>query len=212
MLSDNALSPPRRPLKIILLGEGRCGKTSILLRFAKNEFNAGQAPTTMSSFLEKRIVVEGTPVTLAIWDTAGQEKYHALGPIFYRDADAAILVFDQTEPSSFEKVQVWMKELRVMVQDEIPICIAGNKSDLTRKIDVEVVQAYGDQVAARVFWTSALLNKEIDEMFGYLTRTILATRQAQDSKNKEKQDAPSQPSLMLLQQPVKKEESQENCC
>jgi Ras-related protein Rab-21 len=76
----------RRKYKFVLLGEGRVGKTSILLRFCKNEFDLRQPPTLNASYMDRKVHIDGTPVQLSIWDTAGQERFHALGPIYYRDA------------------------------------------------------------------------------------------------------------------------------
>lgn len=89
--------------KIVLLGEGRVGKTSILLRYIRGEYSDGQVSTLQASYLDKKITVGGTSVQLSVWDTAGsalenicklsivnifkgQERFHALGPIYYRDA------------------------------------------------------------------------------------------------------------------------------
>ena len=80
----------------------------------------------------KKMSVGDTRVNLAIWDTAGQERFHALGPIYYRDAQGAVLVYDITDVDSFQKVKVWVKELRRMVGGEICLVIAGNKIDLER--------------------------------------------------------------------------------
>lgn len=70
--------------KIVLLGEGRVGKTSLLLRFTKGEYSDRQVSTVQASFLEKKLNIGGTIAQLAVWDTAGQERFHALGPIYYR--------------------------------------------------------------------------------------------------------------------------------
>ena len=80
----------------------------------------------------KKLVLQDTRVNLAIWDTAGQERFHALGPIYYRDAHGAVLVYDITDEDSFQKVKVWVKELRRMVGTDICLIIAGNKVDLER--------------------------------------------------------------------------------
>ena len=98
------------------LGEGRVGKTSLVLRFCKDTFTENQPPTIQASFLDKPMTVGSRRINLAIWDTAGQERFHALGPIYYRDADAALLVYDITDPDSFTKVKSWVKELRKMVR------------------------------------------------------------------------------------------------
>ena len=80
----------------------------------------------------KKLVLQDTRINLAIWDTAGQERFHALGPIYYRDAHGAVLVYDITDEDSFQKVKVWVKELRRMVGTDICLIIAGNKVDLER--------------------------------------------------------------------------------
>ena len=95
--------------KCVLLGEGRVGKTSILLRYTKGEYDERQVSTLQASFVDKKIVVEGNNVQLSIWDTAGQERFHALGPIYYRDADGALLVYDITDLESFNKVKKWVR-------------------------------------------------------------------------------------------------------
>ena len=68
-------------------------------------------------------------VNLCIWDTAGQEEYHALNSVYYRDAVGAILVYDITDRDSFDKVRTWVEELRLYLSKDTPIAIAGNKCD-----------------------------------------------------------------------------------
>ncbi len=72
--------------KVVLLGEGRVGKTSILLRYIKGEYDEQQITTLQASYLDKDIVIDNFPANLSIWDTAGQERFHSLGPIYYRDS------------------------------------------------------------------------------------------------------------------------------
>jgi Ras-related protein Rab-21 len=105
-----------------------------------------------------------------------QERFHALGPIYYRDADGALLVYDITSQDSFNKVQNWVKELRKMLGKQIAIVIAGNKCDLARERAVSLDEAtrYAASVGAQHFETSAKLNKGLDDMFVALTRSLLA--------------------------------------
>jgi len=80
--------------------------------------------------LEKDIIMKsGIKKKLAIWDTAGQEKFNALAPMYYRDALGAIIVYDITFKESFDKVNKWISELRQFADSKIVVCIAGNKSD-----------------------------------------------------------------------------------
>ncbi|GLE02333.1 hypothetical protein PINS_up011171 [Pythium insidiosum] len=71
---------PTRKFKVVLLGEGRVGKTSILLRYIKGEYDDRQVSTLQASYLDKRLLVDNSKVQLSLWDTAGQERFHALGP------------------------------------------------------------------------------------------------------------------------------------
>ncbi|KAJ8983845.1 hypothetical protein NQ317_016450 [Molorchus minor] len=98
--------------KVVLLGEGCVGKTSLVIRYVEDKFNSNHISTVQASFLNKKINVDGTHINLSIWDTAGQEKFHALGPIYYRSSNGAVLVYDITDEDSFQKVKNWVKELR----------------------------------------------------------------------------------------------------
>ncbi|TDH70951.1 hypothetical protein CCR75_005284 [Bremia lactucae] len=165
-----------RKFKVVLLGEGRVGKTSILLRYIKGEYNDQQVSTLQASYLDKRLLVDNRRIALSLWDTAGQERFHALGPIYYRDADGALLVYDITDAESFRKVRTWVRELRRIVGDDISICIAGNKSDLhrNRKVPEDEAKRYADSVGAAHFDTSAKLNRGLEDVFVELTRRMLS--------------------------------------
>uniref|UniRef100_A0A0D6QY92 Ras-related protein Rab-21 n=1 Tax=Araucaria cunninghamii TaxID=56994 RepID=A0A0D6QY92_ARACU len=127
--------------KLVLLGDGRVGKTSLVLRYVNNVFSDSQAATIQASYLTKRLNISGTILTLSIWDTAGQERFHALGPIYYRDADAALLVYDIMDKDSFTRVRNWVKELRQMASKNIILAIAANKSDLVRSQKIDLQEA-----------------------------------------------------------------------
>ena len=191
--------------KVVLLGEGRVGKTSLVVRFCKDTFADGQAPTIQASCLERAMRVAEQSVNLVIWDTAGQERFHALGPIYYRDADAALLVFDITDTDSFNRARNWVKELRKMVAgpalepwpvpepgheayaigaarsqvgSEIVLTLVGNKCDLERQRVVPRAQAteYAESVGAHYCETSAKQGRGIDDAFSSLARRLLHAR------------------------------------
>eukprot|EP00911_Craspedida_sp_UC1_P001624 UC1_evm1s1231 len=127
--------------KVVLLGEGCVGKTSLVLRYCQNTFNDKHVTTLQASFLKKRMNIGGSRVELAIWDTAGQERFHALGPIYYRESQGAVLVYDITDEDSFQKVKNWVKELRKMLGADIALTICGNKMDLEKNRTVSQVEA-----------------------------------------------------------------------
>jgi Ras-related protein Rab-21 len=120
--------------KVVLLGESNVGKTSILLRYTKNEFSLRQEVTVQTNCIDKIIYLTSTSVKLSIWDTAGSEKYNALAPLYYRDADGAILVYDVTEEKSFDRIKYWVNELKKVVGHEIKVAIVGNKIDKGNRI------------------------------------------------------------------------------
>ncbi|XP_076297946.1 RAS oncogene family member Rab21 isoform X1 [Lasioglossum baleicum] len=161
--------------KVVLLGEGCVGKTSVALRYVEDKFNDRHISTLQASFLNKKLTINGKKVNLAIWDTAGQEKFHALGPIYYRMSNGAILVYDITDEDTFQKVKNWVKELKKMLGSEISLAIAGNKMDLEkdRSVAIEEAEEYAKQVGAMHFHTSAKLNQNIEDMFSDLTRRMI---------------------------------------
>lgn len=145
-----------------------------MLRYCKNVFDEGQISTTDASNLEKNVKMDDTNVKLFIWDTAGQEEYHALNQVYYRDAVAAILVYDITDSDSFDKVQTWVEELRLYLPKDTPIAIAGNKYDLpNRQIPQDVAEDYAKAINGAHFDTSAKTGKGIDEIFNEITKAVL---------------------------------------
>jgi len=174
------MSLRQQSFKVVLLGEGRVGKTSLVLRFCRDTFVDGQPPTIQASCLERALRIGDKSVNLVIWDTAGQERFHALGPIYYRDADAALLVYDITDTDSFKRIQAWVRELRKMVGGEIQLSIAGNKLDLERQRVVSKQEAaeYAESVGAHYCETSAKQNRGIDDLFSSMGKRLLQARVA----------------------------------
>uniref|UniRef100_A0A2K6CXU3 Ras-related protein Rab-21 n=1 Tax=Macaca nemestrina TaxID=9545 RepID=A0A2K6CXU3_MACNE len=159
--------------KVVLLGEGCVGKTSLVLRYCENKFNDKHITTLQASFLTKKLNIGGKRVNLAIWDTAGQERFHALGPIYYRDSNGAILVYDITDEDSFQKVKNWVKELRKMLGNEICLCIVGKHLTFFLK-------KYAESVGAKHYHTSAKQNKGIEELFLDLCKRMIETAQVDE--------------------------------
>lgn len=171
--------------KVVLLGEGCVGKTSLLLRYVEDKFNTNHISTLQASFLNKKLNIEGKRVNLAIWDTAGQEKFHALGPIYYRLSNGAVLVYDITDVDSFQRIKSWVKELRKMLGNDVCLVIVGNKTDLEkdRNVSVEDAEEYAAKVGALHYQTSAKLNQGIEEMFLSLTQKMLDRAAEQELQN-----------------------------
>ncbi|KAK3597304.1 hypothetical protein CHS0354_010935 [Potamilus streckersoni] len=197
--------------KVVLLGEGCVGKTSVVLRYVENKFNDKHLTTLQASFLNKRLNIGGKRVNLAIWDTAGQERFHALGPIYYRDSNGAILVYDITDEDSFQKVKNWVKELRKMLGSDICLCIAGNKIDLEkeRHVSVDEAESYAASVGAKHFHVSAKLNKGIEEMFLDLSKNMLEKVGQDGQKNS---TGKNRKSVVIVDDSVAQQQSSSGGC
>uniref|UniRef100_A0A1B6CP69 Ras-related protein Rab-21 n=2 Tax=Clastoptera arizonana TaxID=38151 RepID=A0A1B6CP69_9HEMI len=168
--------------KVVLLGEGCVGKTSVVLRYVEDKFNDKHITTLQASFLNKKLNISGKRVNLAIWDTAGQERFHALGPIYYRMSNGAILVYDITDEDTFQKVKNWVKELKKMLGSDICLTIAGNKVDLEkqRTVPLQDAEEYAKSVGAKHFHTSAKLNTGIEEVFLELSQRMIERAKEND--------------------------------
>ncbi|KAH8283250.1 hypothetical protein KR044_002899 [Drosophila immigrans] len=176
MSSRRTRSGPTLNFKAVLLGEGCVGKTSLVLRYMEDKFNTQHLSTLQASFVTKKVTLpDERRAQLNIWDTAGQEKFHALGPIYYRGSDGALLVYDITDQDSFQKVKSWVRELKQMRGSEIALIIVGNKTDLEeqRAIEYETAQRYAQTVGAQYVETSAKENEGVAELFELLTQLMV---------------------------------------
>lgn len=114
----------------MLVGDSGVGKSNIISKFTKNEFNFESKTTIGVEFATKVLDVDGNPLKVQIWDTAGQERYRSMASAYYRGAVGALLVYDITRASSFENLEKWLKELRNYGSEEMVCLMVGNKSDL----------------------------------------------------------------------------------
>merc|ERR1711998_420238 len=105
-------------LKVVLLGDSAVGKSSIVLRFVRGEFTPNSLPTVGAAFLIQTINKDDKTIKLEIWDTAGQEKFHGLAPLYYHGAHMALLVYDITDYNSFVKAKSWVEELQQHASDD----------------------------------------------------------------------------------------------
>ena len=164
-------------LKIVILGEGRVGKTSILSKYFNKKFDSGQKSTVNPAFYEKTARYKGKEVQLKFWDTAGQEIYNAISHIYYQNAVGALLVYDVTIFETFQKVEKWVKTLQEVVGKGITFIIAGNKFDLSDKNSLEKnsaeINAYCAKENCKHFYTSAKTGYNLDEAFESLINSVL---------------------------------------
>merc|ERR1711991_167625 len=118
-------------------------------------------------FLTQTVGLDDVTVKFEIWDTAGQERYHSLAPMYYRGAQAAVVVYDITSMESFERAQSWVKELQRQGNPNIVVALAGNKSDKadSRQVAFTDAEAYAKENGILLLETSAKTAVNVNELF-----------------------------------------------
>ncbi|KAJ3298179.1 Ras- protein Rab-5A [Borealophlyctis nickersoniae] len=161
-------------VKLVLLGEAAVGKSSLVLRFVNNEFQENKEPTIGAAFLTQKCKLEDKIIKFEIWDTAGQERFHSLAPMYYRNAQAAIVAYDITKPASLDKAKSWVKELQRQANPNIVIALVGNKLDLaaSRGVPTEEAQAYAGESGLLFMEASAKSGDNVMEVFTEIAKKI----------------------------------------
>ena len=175
--------------KVVLVGETGVGKTSMITQFIDQTFQEDQQSTTGGTFSTKDVICDGSKILrFEIWDTAGQEKYRSLTTMFYKDANAAVMVYDVTRAGSFEELKnYWAKQIKENSPENIILVIAANKSDLIEQEQVDEGEArnFAKELNAIFISTSAKNNEGIFNIFEELAKKYTG---ATDIKIKEERD------------------------
>ena len=153
------------------------------LRLLRCAHHASTPRPCSASFMSKMILVGGKSIKYQIWDTAGQEKYRSLAPMYYRGAAAAIIVYDITRQASFVRLKSWVQELENHGPENIVIAIAGNKNDLedSREVDQGAAERYANGIGAMFTETSAKTDTNVTKLFVDISGRLQAEEGAADS-------------------------------
>ena len=160
--------------KIVLIGESGVGKTSLISQLMDQTFQLDQQSTTGGTFSTKTALCDNSRILkLEIWDTAGQERYRSLTTMFYKDANAAVLVYDITRKDSFEQLEeYWTKQIKENSPSDIILAVCGNKSDLVEKEDVneDTARKFAQSLGAIFVSTSAKNIEQVNNLFVQLVK------------------------------------------
>jgi small GTP-binding protein len=164
--------------KVILLGNTGVGKTSIIQFAVKHAPHLASAHTIGCNCSQLDVAMDGMSVSLNVWDTAGQELYRSIVPIYARDSEAAIVVYDISDEKSFLAVGSWV-ELLAQAEANAAIYITANKIDLERIDGGRAVQderagLYAEGIGAKFFRVSALDGTGISELFAHVAADLIA--------------------------------------
>jgi len=157
--------------KVIMAGDGACGKSCLVGRFMTDRFTENYMVTIGSQFATKKTLIDnGTrEVTLVIWDLAGQQQFDFIRKSFYNGASAILLVYDVTRISTLRNVEKWVKEIKSSLKDEVPIILVGNKTDCgdgLRKVTYDMGEDEKDRLGlAAHIETSALSGDNVEHTF-----------------------------------------------
>ncbi|KAI2493518.1 Rab-like small GTPase [Fragilaria crotonensis] len=172
--------------KIVLLGDSGVGKSNLVFRFTKNEFNKDSKSTIGVEFATKTVQIEDNKLVKAqIWDTAGQERYRSIASSYYRGAVGALLVYDVTDRNSFNHVPMWLKEVEENAEKDCLIMLVGNKTDLNdqRTVFVRDGRSFARKNGLAFIETSALDATGVDTAFQRILQEIYKTQTKKQLKN-----------------------------
>ena len=162
-------------VKIVLLGDSGVGKTSVASGYVSGVMPSVVKPTIGAAFVTKSIEIDNHHLELLIWDTAGQEVYRGLTPMYYRSAMVAIVMYDISSEATFNGVSYWFNELRANAEPDTIIILCGNKSDREKQrvIPESKGQALADTNRALFAETSAVTGAGVEHMFQMAVRKCI---------------------------------------
>ena len=160
-------------MKVIVVGNGTVGKTSLITRFVKNVFSMNYKKTLGVDYLQKLMMVDGEEVTFHVWDTAGQEEFNALTRRYYRGASACVLAFATNNRASFEAVKKWRDAVHNECGEQITIVLIQTKIDLIDEAEVNELEAeaLATEMGVPLIRVCSKDNVMVKEVFEHLAST-----------------------------------------
>ena len=180
-------------LNILGLGDSGVGQTCILRRYIENKFFKNHLATIGIDFKTKNINLNKGNIKLKIWDTAGQERFWDLTKQYPKAADALILIYDVTDNDSFDRLNLWIKNIKDWREEStitIPVILVGNKIDLedSRVVTREQGNKFAKENGFLFAECSALTGENINYIFNKLVLAILENNPKYEELKKEFQD------------------------
>ena len=171
--------------KIMVLGESKVGKTSLIKRYTKDQFGGVYLTTVGMDFQDKIIEIEDKKVRLQVWDTAGQERFRNVTKSYFQSSQGLVLVYDITDRESFEKLNFWVDNIKNNAPENAKFILVGNKCDLAneRKVSYEEGENYAKNLNIKFFEASARDGTNVNELFFYLANEIYQDNKLKGNNN-----------------------------
>ena len=201
--------------KLIVIGDENVGKTSILNRFKNNQFNPEYEPTVGLDFQSIPILIDNQSVTLLLYDTAGQEKFRSLIPLYTNEANIILLIYDISNKDSFDNIGKWFDSLNNINKEEVIFALVGNKSDLdfNRKVSKEEAESYAKEHHYVFQEVSAMSGEGIQELFMNKLIDQIRTQFIQRGKNlTDQEEEKLKFNIGKTTEKVKDKKKKCNCC
>ncbi|XP_037943607.1 ras-related protein Rab-18 [Teleopsis dalmanni] len=171
-------------IKLLILGESGVGKSSLVRQFIENKFEDNYDVTIGMEFKTKVMKINDVNYKLALWDTAGAERFRSLTPSFYRKAMGAVLVYDITNLDSFAKLDSWMIELENYSDNpNIPTIVVGNKLDKNRVVSRNEGLKFARKNRSLFIETSAKCDQFVADVFQNIVEKIISCEQFDAKRN-----------------------------
>ena len=160
--------------KIMVIGESKVGKTSLIKRYTKNKFGGVYLTTVGVDFQDKIIQIEEKKIRLQIWDTAGQERFRNITKNYFNSSDGFLLIYDISDKDSFKHLNFWNEQIKLNAPNNTKSVLVGNKCDLdnSREISIEQGENLAQKYKIKFFEASAKDGTNINEVFEYLANEI----------------------------------------
>lgn len=183
----------KHTFKFIVIGSSGVGKTSLLKRLIDDAFSADNSSTIGVEYLSTVIEVDGQPIKLQIWDTAGQEKFRSIAKSYFRHAVGVILVYDITDRKSFDDLSFWLNDVHSLCDPNAAITLIGNKLDLAdrRAVTPAEAQAFASNHQLTYLETSARGGDNVNEAFHRATKTVYEKAESGLLSSKTSQSSPT---------------------
>lgn len=160
--------------KIVIIGDSAVGKSNLLSRYARNEFNMHSKSTIGVEFQTQSMEIDGKEVKAQIWDTAGQERFRAVTSAYYRGAVGALVVYDITRQTTFDSIGRWLDELNTHSDTTVARMLVGNKYDLDdiRAVSIDEGKSLAEEHGLFFMETSAKDSTNVKKAFEIVIKEI----------------------------------------
>ena len=162
-------------LKIVLLGDSGVGKTSLVFKWVTGIFDDTIKPTIGTNHQSKKLIINNINVDVFLWDTAGQEKFHSLAPLYVRQSSAIIIVSSTNSIESQNNINNWVQLVNTTCDGCPPIILALNKIDLSENL-INQIEKFNNQFNNQfneIFYVSALTGEGVEQLFIQATHKAL---------------------------------------